>query len=68
MELLYDVVFKDAVTEPSVPRKRLDQLAKTPAIHVVEYAINTNSDGHVLLPVKAVSGWQWEPAITLKAA
>ena len=66
MELLYDVVFKDAVTEPSVLRKRLDQLAKTPAIHVVKYAINRNNDGHVLLPVKAVR--QWEPAIILKAA
>jgi hypothetical protein len=68
MELLCDVVFKDAVTEPSVPRTRLDQLAKSRAIHVVKYALNKNSDGHVLLPVKAVSGWQWGPAITQKVA
>lgn len=43
MELLYDVAFKDAVTELSVPRKHLEQLAKTRATLVVRYAINTNS-------------------------
>lgn len=68
MELLYDLVFKDAVTEPSVPRNQLDQLAKTPAMHVVKYAASTNIDGHIFLPVQIACGWQWEPAITLKTA
>lgn len=68
MELLYDVVFKDAVMESNVLQERLDWLAHTPAMHMVKYAINTNGDGHVLLPVKTTHGWQWEPAITSKAA
>jgi hypothetical protein len=68
VELLYDLFFKDAVMEAGVLRKRLDELATTPAMHVVKYAINTNGDGHVLLPVKTERGWKWEPTIALKAA
>jgi hypothetical protein len=30
VELLYDLFFKDAVTETGVLRMRLDELAKTP--------------------------------------
>ena len=54
--------------EAGVLRKRLDELSKTPAMYVVKYAINTNGDGHVLLPVKTERGWKWEPTIVTKAA